>query len=148
MFNLTKKSTLREICSEAYSLFNKYGYLDGDDLLPEELDAFEMNLDETAFPFEEKAISVHEKNIEMLHAGVFNEWTEKSLGRLTDLMPGRYAKYEMSSNFLGVINSYVYRTPAALDAEPAPGQADTVPGEPDRTTNPTPMAANNGGGRP
>jgi len=36
MFSLTKESSLKEICSEAYSLFNKYGYMDGDDLLPEE----------------------------------------------------------------------------------------------------------------
>ena len=41
-----------------------------------------MALDEEAFPFEEKAIGVHEKNMEMLRAGVFNAWTEKSLGRL------------------------------------------------------------------
>src|SRR6202030_1567484 len=49
------------------------------DLKPAELEAFEMDLDETAFPFEEKAINVHEKNMELLHAGVFNAWTEKSL---------------------------------------------------------------------
>lgn len=36
MFSLTKKSSLKEICSEAYSLLNKYGYMNGDDLLPEE----------------------------------------------------------------------------------------------------------------
>ena len=71
------------------------------DLKPEQLEEFEMDLDETAFPFEEKAINVHEKNMELLHAGVFNEWTEKSLNRLTELMPGRYAKHETSSGFLG-----------------------------------------------
>jgi tetratricopeptide (TPR) repeat protein len=70
------------------------------DLKPAELEAFEMDLDETAFPFEEKAINVHEKNMELVHAGVFNAWTEKSLSRLTELVPGRYAKHEMSS-FLG-----------------------------------------------
>ena len=58
-----------------------------------------MDLDEEAFPFEEKAISVHEKNTELLHAGVFIEWTKKSLGRLTELMPRRYAKHEMSGGF-------------------------------------------------
>jgi hypothetical protein len=41
-----------------------------------------MALDEEAFPFEEKAIGVHEKNMELLQAGVLNDWTEKSLGRL------------------------------------------------------------------
>jgi TolA-binding protein len=70
------------------------------DLKPEQLAEFEMDLDETAFPFEEKAINVHEKNMELLHTGVLNEWTEKSLSRLTALMPGRYAKHETSS-FLG-----------------------------------------------
>jgi tetratricopeptide (TPR) repeat protein len=75
------------------------------DLKPADLEAFEMDLDETAFPFEEKAINVHEKNMELLHAGVFNPWTEKSLNRLTELMPGRYAKHEVSSGFIGAIDT-------------------------------------------
>jgi cellulose synthase operon protein C len=78
------------------------------DLKPAELEEYEMQLDETAFPFEEKAIDFHEKNIELLHAGVFNSWTEKSLGRLTELMPGRYKKQEMDSGFLGALDSYEY----------------------------------------
>src|SRR5258705_2758262 len=63
------------------------------DLKPEDLEEFKNKLDEVAFPFEEKAIKVHEKNMELLHAGVFNPWTEKSLSRLTELMPSRYAKH-------------------------------------------------------
>jgi tetratricopeptide (TPR) repeat protein len=47
-----------------------------------------------------------------LHAGVFNSWTEKSLSRLTELMPGRYAKHETSSGFLGTIDSLVTGSPA------------------------------------
>ena len=42
------------------------------DLKPAELKEFEEALDEEAFPFEEKAISVHEKNMELLRAGFFN----------------------------------------------------------------------------
>jgi tetratricopeptide (TPR) repeat protein len=72
-------------------------------LKPEDLEAFKNELDEAAFPFEEKAINVHEKNMELLHAGVFNTWTEKTLSRLTELKPGRYAKKETSSGFLGAI---------------------------------------------
>ena len=72
-------------------------------LKPAELEAFEMALDEEAFPFEEKAIGVHEKNMELLRAGVYNEWTEKSLGKLAGLVPGRYAKHEASSGFLGAL---------------------------------------------
>ena len=75
------------------------------DLKPADLEAFESDLDETAFPFEEKAIKVHEKNMELLHAGALNAWTEKSLSRLTELMPGRYAKHEMSSGFIAANDS-------------------------------------------
>jgi tetratricopeptide (TPR) repeat protein len=75
------------------------------ELKPAELEEYEMGLDEAAFPFEEKTINVHEKNMELLHAGVFNEWTEKSLSRLTELMPGRYRKPEVSSGFISAIDS-------------------------------------------
>ena len=115
------------------------------DLQPAELEAFEMGLDEAAFPFEEKAINVHEKNMELLHAGVFNEWTEKSLSRLTELMPGRYAKHEMSSGFLSAIDSYVYRSPVSQASLPTSEDADTTPGEPVQTTHFAPMAVDDGG---
>src|SRR6266704_908967 len=99
--------------AETYSNFSR-SLLESErpaDLKPEDLQEFKNNLDEAAFPFEEKAINVHEKNMELLHAGVFNSWTEKSLSRLTELMPGRYAKHETSSGFLGAINSHVEGSP-------------------------------------
>jgi TolA-binding protein len=89
------------------------------DLEPERMQEYEQALDEQAYPFEEKAIGVHEKNLEMLHAGVFNEWVEKSLGRLGDLVPGRYAKKEASSGFLDGLDSYVYRRPVQPPAPPS-----------------------------
>jgi tetratricopeptide (TPR) repeat protein len=100
--------------AETYSNFSR-SLLESerpDDLKPEDLEEFKNKLDEAAFPFEEKAIKVHEKNMELLHAGVFNSWTEKSLSRLTELMPGRYAKHETSSGFLGTIDSLVTGSPA------------------------------------
>ena len=89
------------------------------DMKAADLEKFEAELDEAAFPFEEKAIKVHEKNMESLHAGVFNPWTEKSLSRLAVLMPGRYAKNEMSSGFIGAMDHYAYRSPLAppVDAD-------------------------------
>jgi cellulose synthase operon protein C len=113
------------------------------DLKPDELKAFEEALDEQAFPFEEKAIGVHEKNIEMLRAGVSNKWTEKSLGRLAELMPGRYAKPEMSIGFLGAIDSYVYRSPVPQVPAPAPGSAEKAPGQPAQTTQAAPIPVAN-----
>lgn len=81
---------------------------------------YEDALDEEAFPFEDKAIKVHEKNLELMTAGrLYNPWIEQSLARLAGLMPGRYAKAEISSGFLASIDRYAYRSPAAPD--PVPG---------------------------
>jgi len=107
--------------AETYSNFSR-SLLESerpDDLKPEDLEEFKNKLDEAAFPFEEKAIKVHEKNMELLHAGVFNSWTEKSLSRLTELMPGRYAKHETSSGFLGAIDNHA-EGPQAPQGPPTP----------------------------
>jgi len=115
------------------------------DLEPVELAEYELVLEEEAFPFEEKAIDLHEENLELLQAGVFNSWTENSLGKLAELVPGRYAKNEMSHDFLGTIDSYVYRTPASLIYGPTFESADTTPlDEPAETTHLAPMAVNDG----
>ncbi len=83
------------------------------DLSADELQDYEMMIEEEAFPFEERAIEVHEKNLELLANGVFNPWIEKSLDELADLMPGRYAKFEISTGFLDSIDTYAYRSPGA-----------------------------------
>ncbi len=114
------------------------------DLQPADMEKYEADLDETAFPFEEKAIKVHEKNMEMLHAGVLDEWTQKSLSRLGELMPGRYAKNEVSSGLLGGIDSYVYREPVSQVSVPALGDAPATTPKPDQQ-HPVPMALNEGG---
>jgi len=112
------------------------------DLQPADLEEYELALEEEAFPFEEQAIDVHEKNLELLQAGVLNAWTEKSLGKLVELMPGRYAKNEMSTGFLGAIDSYAYRSPASQTFGPALGEAETTPpGEPIQTTQLEPITA-------
>jgi tetratricopeptide (TPR) repeat protein len=114
--------------AETYSNFSR-SLLESerpDDLKPEDLEEFKNKLDEAAFPFEEKAIKVHEKNMELLHAGVFNSWTEKSLSRLTELMPGRYAKHETSSGFLGAIDTHVEGSPVPQASNNStPGNAIT-----------------------
>ena len=92
-----------------------------------DLEKYEADLDEAAYPFEEKAIKVHEKNMEMLHAGVFNAWTEKSLSRLAEMVPGRYAKSEMSSGFISAIDHYVYRTPLSQASTQTASNAGTTP---------------------
>jgi tetratricopeptide (TPR) repeat protein len=82
-------------------------------LSEEELNGYELVIEEEAYPFEEQAITVHEENFEMLAAGIYNPWVQKSLDRLADLMPGRYAKDETSEGFVGAIELYAYRMPVA-----------------------------------
>ena len=94
------------------------------DLKPAELADYDLALEEEAFPFEEKAIDVHEKNLEMMQAGVLNAWTEKSLGKLVELMPGRYAKTEVSSGYVGALDSFSYRSPAAPPVDALTTQLD------------------------
>jgi hypothetical protein len=85
------------------------------------------------------------------------------------MVPGRYAKNEMSSGFIVAIDHYTYRSPlaqAAIQAasnvsttpssggttpsrpdqttQPASGNAGTTPSKPDPTTHPAPMAVNQG----
>lgn len=82
-------------------------------LKPADREQYDLQLEETAFPFEEKAIAVHEKNLELIRSGIYNPWIQKSLAKLALLMPARYAKDEISSGFLGSIDRYAYRTPGA-----------------------------------
>jgi tetratricopeptide (TPR) repeat protein len=96
-------------------------------LSPTEMQDYELALEEEAFPFEEEAISVHEKNLELIAAGVYNPWIEKSLARLAELMPGRYAKFEASSGFIDSIDSYAYRTPTLPGGAPGDGASERGP---------------------
>jgi TolA-binding protein len=93
------------------------------DLQPSELQDYEMALEEEAFPIEERAIEVHEKNLELMRGGIYNAWIEKSLARLGELSPGRYAKHEASSGWLTSLDRYAYVPP---QAPPAP-IAETAP---------------------
>jgi tetratricopeptide (TPR) repeat protein len=99
------------------------------DLGPAERQAYEEVLEEEAYPFEEQAIDVHMKNLELMSAGVFNVWIEKSLARLAIVMPGRYAKFEESSGLIESVESYSYRTPISLVPAVIAVAADESEGE-------------------
>ena len=78
---------------------------------------YELVIEEEAYPFEEQAIEVHEANFELLAGGIYNRWVQKSLDKLGLLMPGRYAKNEISDGFVGSIDHYAYRMPIAPEPE-------------------------------
>ena len=94
-----------------------------------ELAEYELAIEEEAFPFEEQAIAVHEKNMELLRSGIHNTWTDKSLSRLAELVPVRYAKDELSSGYLGSIERYAYITPGTPQAAPAVQPVAALPPE-------------------
>jgi tetratricopeptide (TPR) repeat protein len=95
-----------------------------------ELADYELAIEEEAFPFEEQAISIHEKNMELVRAGTLNAWTDKSLARLAELVPVRYAKQELSSGYLGSIERYAYIAPVT----PQSASAEPPSAEPPQTT--------------
>ncbi|MCP5187571.1 MAG: tetratricopeptide repeat protein [Pseudomonadales bacterium] len=59
------------------------------------LQQYEMLLEEQAYPFEEKAIAIHEANTRRSWQGVYDEWVQGSFVELAQLMPARYGKAEM-----------------------------------------------------
>jgi tetratricopeptide (TPR) repeat protein len=89
---------------------------------------YEMVIEEEAYPFEERAISVHEENFELLSVGVYNAWVQKSLDKLAVLMPGRYAKNEISGGFVGSIDQYAYRMPIAPEIDMAAEDGNDISG--------------------
>jgi tetratricopeptide (TPR) repeat protein len=91
----------------------------------ERLDYDDM-LEEQAFPFEERTISLHEKNLELARTGIANAWIERSLSRLADVSPGRYAKQEASTGPIESLDAYVYRMPLRAIAATPPASPDVV----------------------
>lgn len=94
-----------------------------DDLNALELEQYELAIEEQAYPFEEKAIQIHEKNLELLSLGIYGVWIDNSIGKLAKLMPARYAKFEESSGYIENIDTVSYD---AL-TDPVPVLAIVVP---------------------
>lgn len=68
-----------------------------------ELEQYNVLLEEQAFPFEEKAIELHEVNAKRTAQGVYDEWVQKSFTALRQLKPGRYARVERSEGVIDAI---------------------------------------------
>ncbi len=73
------------------------------ELTEEELEQYDILLEEQAFPFEEEAIELHETNAARTADGIYDEWVRKSLAALVELSPGRYAKVEMGESLVEAI---------------------------------------------
>lgn len=66
----------------------------------ESLEQYDVLLEEQAFPFEEKAIELHEVNASRAREGVYDEWVQESFDVLAKLVPARYARTEMSEDYV------------------------------------------------
>ena len=73
------------------------------ELTTEELEQYDILLEEQAFPFEEEAIELHETNAARTADGIYDEWVRKSLASLAELSPGRYAKAEIGETVVEAI---------------------------------------------
>jgi tetratricopeptide (TPR) repeat protein len=70
----------------------------------DELEEYDLLLEEQAFPFEEKAIELHGVNAERAADGVYDDWVKRSFTRLAELSPARFARTERSERYVAEID--------------------------------------------
>ena len=127
--NLAKKKQKMELALAAYRKTSDYGYAESvtaathrigeiyfklstallesarpNNLDDEELEQYEMMLEEQAYPFEEKAIEFLESNVERVEDGLYTDWMDKSYTTLGILLPVQYAKPELPSEVIDVLH--------------------------------------------
>jgi TolA-binding protein len=68
-----------------------------------ELEQYDLMLEEQAYPFEEKAIEIHEINARRTRDGLYDAWIKKSFAALEELQPVRYRKAERSEGAINAI---------------------------------------------
>jgi tetratricopeptide (TPR) repeat protein len=93
-------------------------------LNPMELEQYELAIEDQAYPFEEKAIAVHDDNLKLMSRGVYNEWIDKSLQKLAELMPARYARQEESSGIVSSLETFIYAVEKPEPPDPGSGTTE------------------------
>ncbi len=104
-------------------------------LTPLEMEQYELAIEEQAYPFEDRAISVHESNLKLIALGVYNEWIDKSLQKLAKSFPARYDKPEQASAIISTLGIYTYAIQKPLP-EPAPEAQPVVAQDTGQTETP------------
>lgn len=69
----------------------------------DELEQYNLLLEEQVFPFEEQAIQIHELNVARAREGVYDESVRKSYAALAELSPARYGKTEWVQDVVTVL---------------------------------------------
>ncbi|NOY62122.1 MAG: tetratricopeptide repeat protein [Gammaproteobacteria bacterium] len=106
-YNVAEVSTVATFhIAEAYNSFGR-SLMESErptGLNDEELEQYDFLLEEQAYPFEEKSIETHERNVLQTMFGIYDAWIKKSYQALTKLLPARYDKPEKSALYFSAIN--------------------------------------------
>lgn len=70
------------------------------DLNEEELEQYDILLEEQAYPFEEKTIDIHSSNIKRTQQGIYDKWVKLSFNVLAKMQPVRYSKQEKTEDYV------------------------------------------------
>jgi len=68
----------------------------------DELEQYNILLEDQSYSFQEKAIQLYEANIKHIGDGIYDDWTKRSLEALAALYPLRYAKTEQIEAYYDV----------------------------------------------
>jgi len=96
----------------------------------DELEQYDLLLEEQATPLEEEAIKLHEANASRVRDGLYDEGVKASYGALAKLMPARYGKTEATPVY---VSSLALPLPPAA---PAPVEAAPIATAPAQTAAP------------
>jgi len=86
-----------------------------DNLTSEELEEYDLILQEMAYPFEEKALEAYRVNMQRaIELGILDPWIEKSYQRLAELAPWAYSREEK------IAYPLTFMKPPSLSRPPLP----------------------------
>ena len=90
------------------------------DLDAEELEQYDLLLEEQAFPFEEKSVEIHELNARRAAEGLYDSWVRKSYAVLADIEPARFGKQVEAESFVTVLELPMPAAPPPAPVAEAP----------------------------
>jgi len=70
----------------------------------DELEQYQILLEDQAFPFEEKAIEFYEINLTYVKNGIYDKWIQKSHEQLRKLFPARYQRKARLDEYVNVLH--------------------------------------------
>lgn len=70
----------------------------------DELEQYDILLEEQAYPFEEKAIDIHTSNVNRTKNEIYDKWVKLSLAVLAKMQPVRYSKKEKLESYVSIIH--------------------------------------------